>query len=102
MAAGAPNSVIIKVQSSTLWSGRENKLHNTIFQKHFQIHHLHHQATNVSCGEEEEGVNVPLDFPSEASHVQSGGVWFDKSNKSWKMASGPGSPFGLEPPGSVV
>ena len=24
------------------------------------------------------------------------GVWFDKSNKSWKMGSGPGSLFGLE------
>ena len=23
-------------------------------------------------------------------------VWFDKSTKSWKMGSGPGSPFGLE------
>ena len=24
------------------------------------------------------------------------GVWFDKSKKSWKMGSRPGSPFGLE------
>ena len=24
------------------------------------------------------------------------GMWFDKSNKSWKMGSGLGSPFGLE------
>ena len=23
-------------------------------------------------------------------------MWFDKSKKSWKMGSGPGSPFGLE------
>ena len=23
-------------------------------------------------------------------------VWFDKSNKSWQMGSGPGFPFGLE------
>ena len=41
------------------------------------------------------------------SYMHMSGVWFDKSNKSWKMGSVPASPFGLEdkapePPGCLL